>query len=383
MMYYYDPERGRRRRALLRDQFMHACSKTVKAADVARRDAGNRLYGTVAELRSALRRESVSDDVLVSRVRSKIGRFVSHPSSIEVTARDGRVTLRGPILTKEAERLVSAVRGVNGVAEVETDLTMHDERGNVAALQGGSPRTGEPVDVMQAYWAPTTRLAVGAAGTALMANCLARRTPAAIALGTVGFGLAARALTNLPVDRLLGLGQSRRGIDVPAAIVIHAPVDELFSLLSDPANYPRLSDCIAEVRHMGNGRYQKVASLPGVPPLVLEETITIAKPNEMIVCRSEPESAIKYAGTAWFTPLNDWTTRVQVCLTYKPPGGIFSHAAATLFGMSPKQQLDDFLLRAKTFLETGRRPRDAAGQTPLQGPSSAEPTTAPPMQVEF
>ena len=48
------------------------------------------------------------DDVLVERVRAQLGRLVSHPHAIDVEAVNGRVTLRGPILQAEVNRLLRA-----------------------------------------------------------------------------------------------------------------------------------------------------------------------------------------------------------------------------------------------------------------------------------
>jgi hypothetical protein len=202
-MYFFDPNRGNRRRALVRDQFVHACAKSRSAADVVRRDATNRLHGLYAVSRSALHPDEPSDDVLHARVRAKIGRCVSHPSSIEVHAHDGVVTVAGPILADEVEALLDNVESVRGVQAVRSALDVHREPGNISGLQGGRPRRGEALDVMQDSWSPTTRAALGAAGVGLMAACLSKWTPTTILLGTLGFGLTARAMTNAPAQRLI------------------------------------------------------------------------------------------------------------------------------------------------------------------------------------
>jgi hypothetical protein len=224
-MYLFDPQQGGRRRALLRDQLIHGCTKATKAADVVQRDAANRLYGTMAELRAVMRRDETSDDVLIARVRAKIGRCVSHPAAIEVDAANGRVRLSGPILADEVEGLVSSVERVRGVQSVESSLDIHNEPGNVSALQGGRRRTGEPIDLLQENWSPTTRAAVGAAGFGLMATCLGNRTPIGILLGTIGFGLSARALANAGVR-----GNLRRDLEIgrqahPSATTRQTAVD--------------------------------------------------------------------------------------------------------------------------------------------------------------
>ena len=59
-------------------------------------------------------------------MRSRIGRVVSHPHAIRVTARAGRVTLRGPILAEEVDELLACVSAVQGVTGVENWLEVHE-----------------------------------------------------------------------------------------------------------------------------------------------------------------------------------------------------------------------------------------------------------------
>ena len=131
LMYMLDPDRGRRRRALLRDQLVRVAHGTPDAVGAAARDLSNRARGLAAGVGSMLSSEEVSDEVLVARVRSKMGRVVSHPHAIEVTAAQGRVTLGGPVLAHEVEHLLSGVSRVRGVADVESRLEVHADAGNV------------------------------------------------------------------------------------------------------------------------------------------------------------------------------------------------------------------------------------------------------------
>jgi len=136
LMYLFDPERGNRRRALLRDKVFHVAHSTGEKVDVKSRDAANRLHGLLARTKSLVTREHVPDTLLAERVRSRIGHVVSHPGSIEVTVQDGRVTLVGPALTRELDPLLSEVERVRGVAGVENKLELHEEPGSVPGLQG-------------------------------------------------------------------------------------------------------------------------------------------------------------------------------------------------------------------------------------------------------
>ena len=101
LMFLFDPDLGNRRRAILRDKLNSVTRLTAWAADKTGRDVKNRLYGAVQTTKSRFRDVPVSDAVLVECVRSKIGRAVSHPHGIHVTAQNGRVQLSGEILSEE------------------------------------------------------------------------------------------------------------------------------------------------------------------------------------------------------------------------------------------------------------------------------------------
>jgi uncharacterized membrane protein len=137
-------------------------------------------------------------------------------------------------------------------------------------------------------------------------------------------------------------------------------VKEVFGLLADPASYPKFSDMVKSVRDMGGGRFQKTIAGPAGIEVALHETITRSVPNEFIAFRSEPDSLVQYAGRARFVELDDSRTKVEIDATYNPPGGVLSHSAAWLAGLDLKSQLDNTLLRAKSYLETGIQPHDAA-----------------------
>jgi len=142
LMYVLDPERGKRRRALVRDKAVRVTKKAGNSLGARSRDWKNRAKGVAAEVRSLARKEEVSDPVLEERVRAEIGRVVSTPGVIEVSSTAGVVTLSGAVLAGEVDDLISAVRGVAGVEDVENRLEMHTTADDVPALQGGrGPRS--------------------------------------------------------------------------------------------------------------------------------------------------------------------------------------------------------------------------------------------------
>lgn len=170
LMYLLDPEGGRRRRSLIRDQVVHAARRAEDAAGATSRDLGNRARGVVAELRDRLVSRDVSDTVLSERVQARIGAVVGHAGAIRAAVDDGCVTLSGPVLADDAERLVRRVRAVRGVRDVENCLEVHAEPGNVPGLQGRPrpPRGGEVFELAQQRWSPATRLVVGLLGATIV-----------------------------------------------------------------------------------------------------------------------------------------------------------------------------------------------------------------------
>ena len=210
MMYLFDPDRGKRRRALVRDKAEHVSKIATAAAGKTQRDVRNHLLGACAELESLFRTEEVSDDVLEARVRSKLGRIVSHPHAIEVKAVEGVVILAGPILANEVHPLLDTVIVVNGVKNIDNRLDIHECAAEVPALQGRRKRQGKR---FRTNWSPTTRLLAGATGGALTIYGLKRRGVVGSTLSSFGVAVVTRALTNLDSRRLVGLDGPVKAID--------------------------------------------------------------------------------------------------------------------------------------------------------------------------
>jgi len=135
LMYILDPHAGRRRRALTRDKATKYARRAAERARALAQQAADHAKGIVAEARAS-DQEWVDDQTLVARVRSELGRAVSHPGSIHVDAVDGCVTLRGPIFVGEADAALAAVENTRGVCGVDDQLTRHEQPGHVPGLQG-------------------------------------------------------------------------------------------------------------------------------------------------------------------------------------------------------------------------------------------------------
>jgi osmotically-inducible protein OsmY len=137
-MYYLDPELGRRRRAMLRDQMMARRNEASRyLARNARRAAGE-LQGVAHGARAAvgMTEPPSSEGQLRERIRSALGRLVSTPGAINVGVAGGNVLLTGHVLAGERDALISSIAGMEGVERVSDQMAVYDEPGNVPELQG-------------------------------------------------------------------------------------------------------------------------------------------------------------------------------------------------------------------------------------------------------
>lgn len=195
-MYLFDPIAGRRRRAGVSDKMTRFRRKTKEAASVTARDLKNRISGFVAEGRALFSEGEVSDEVLAERVRSKLGFLVRHPAAIEVQVVDSQVIMSGPVLSDEVEQLVEGVRSVRGVRDVQNRLEVYTEPANVPELQGDKPKpTGQPMDILQRWWSPSTRFLVSGAGALVPLLAARKRKTAAASITFMALGLLAYALS--------------------------------------------------------------------------------------------------------------------------------------------------------------------------------------------
>lgn len=131
LMFVLDPDKGRRRRALVRDKLLRLADSVGDLREWTKGQAENvrnHAWGYVAEARSYLQQEEqdVSDTKLVARVRSEMGRIVSHPGAVTVIALAGQLTLQGPVLAAELPNLLTCVESIPGVKVIKNQLEIHE-----------------------------------------------------------------------------------------------------------------------------------------------------------------------------------------------------------------------------------------------------------------
>jgi uncharacterized membrane protein len=358
--YFLDSAQGARRRAVVRDKVSSAIDSLDEAGRATVVDVRNRAWGTFAALRRRVVTEEVPDDILVERVRAQLGRAASHPGSIEASASQGAVTLRGPVLKRESKRVVRTVGAVPGVRRVIDQMETHEQQGDIPGLQGGKARVPQRADILQERWSPATRALVGGSGVGLIVAGLARRAPASPILVTSGIALLVRAATNLDWMRVLGQ-RGRRAIDYTKTMRIAAPLDLVFAFWSNFENFPRFMRNVRSVRRNADGSWHWEVAGPLGKTVQWDAIVTQHIADDVIAWATVPGAQVEHGGLVRFER-EDGGTRVQIQMTYNPPAGALGHVVASLFGADPGAEMDEDLMRLKNWFETGRPARDAAAR---------------------
>jgi osmotically-inducible protein OsmY len=124
LMFLFDPDNGKRRRAILKDKSSRYARKAQETEDALVRQTLHHVQGALATIRGRLApQEPVDDAVLTERVRAALGHVVPDAHAIEVKVRDGCVILKGPVLPEEIGEIVACTQRVRGVQQVENRLS--------------------------------------------------------------------------------------------------------------------------------------------------------------------------------------------------------------------------------------------------------------------
>lgn len=358
-MYFYDPQRGNRRRALLRDKLTRLANVSDDALDAVTQDLGHRVQGLTAELRALGTPGEAPDQVIVARVRSRLGRVCSHPGAVDVTADNGHVTLSGAILADEADLVQARTGAVRGVRGVTNKLRVYQHARDIPGLlQGGVMRPGEEPAYLHRHWNPTGRLVASVAGGGMALYGLLRGGLGGTLVGVPGALLLLRGTTDMPIRELTGLGAGRHAVYHQKEIDLQAPVEEVYAFWRQVENFPRIFSHVDEVRETGPGRTHWVVSGPAGTKLDFDAVTNELIPNELIAWESTPDSELRNKGIVRFKEARHGDqmpgTRINIRMWYTPPAGAIGNTLAGFLDSSLKNELDQAMVRLKSLLDLGK-----------------------------
>jgi osmotically-inducible protein OsmY len=125
LVYFLDPETGKRRRNMARDRSRATLRSGAQKGEQAARAASSQAQGVTHKVASITQEKPQPDDVTLARkVESEIFRDADAPKGrVNVDAVDGVVTLRGELDSEDQiQELENAARKVEGVGEVQNLL---------------------------------------------------------------------------------------------------------------------------------------------------------------------------------------------------------------------------------------------------------------------
>jgi len=322
--------------------------------------------------RAAMRSDTWTDDeIVVERVRSAIGRVVSHPSAIDVRVHEGRALVSGAILDDERQDLIDTVRSVRGVQDVQDYLSGYQSAEGVPALQGGGSRERESDAEPRKRWPPGAQLLFGVLGGVLLLSGIRSRGVLGFLKVSGGTALLTRSLVNQPLSDIAGRPRHGR-IIVGKSLSVNAPVERVFRALANYTNFPQFMRNVREVRQDREGHSHWVVAGPAGVPVEWDSITTRYEPDRVISWCSLPGSTVDHAGTIRVEPTADGGTLLDVKMSYAPPAGAPGHVVAQLFGADPKSEMDEDLVRLKSFLETGTKPHDVGAKQQEEGASQRQ-----------
>ncbi|MGE5376157.1 MAG: SRPBCC family protein [Bacteroidota bacterium] len=351
MMYFFDPQQGGRRRAQIENQINKWISDLDTSIDTGKRDLRNRTRGLLSEMTARLSDQVAPDWILEERVRSNFGRISNNTRAVDVRADGGYIYLTGPALREDRDAILKAAARTRGVYGVEDELQLLDNPQDIPSLQANTSVSRQTSSESQQNWSPATRLLGSVGGSLLTLYGMRRSGLSKPLLSTAGLIITARSMTNMDTRSLLGVGENL--IKVRKAITIDAPIDEVYQFWRNFENFKLFMNHVKEITVNGDVSTWQVAG-PAGSTVEFQSHITRDIPNESIAWESMPDSQVKTAGFVRFDQIRDGSTRVSVQMEYLPPAGVLGHAVAQLFGVDPRQAMNDDLMRLKSRLETGK-----------------------------
>lgn len=210
---------------------------------------------------------------------------------------------------------------------------------------------------------PVERMASAAAGIALMAYGLSRRSLAGVFITLGGAALLLRGGTgHCMLYERLGINSGRlnrntgvpgnRGIKLSRAVIVNRPPNQVYRYWRDLQNLAEFMEHVESVEELDRLRSHWVVKGPAGTRLEWDAKILTEHEGELISWESLPGAEVENAGSVRFEPVRSGSaTQVRVTLQYQPPAGVLGAAAAKLLGEAPEQQLAADLERFKKILE--------------------------------
>lgn len=123
LMYIFDPDIGKRRRAAVRDGVKDSVSKTTDAIKNGSQELKKKANWFASGVKHRLIK--VDDEKLTAKVLDAIAAVVNNPASVHIKACKGYILLTGTLPEIELAPLLEAVASVREVRDVDNQIRTH------------------------------------------------------------------------------------------------------------------------------------------------------------------------------------------------------------------------------------------------------------------
>jgi hypothetical protein len=204
-VYLFDPDNGKRRRAVAGEKCRSTFKKLDEGSHTLRDELTHRYKDAASRARSWFNSGDRSDAALARHVRLDLWRAIENSRRIGVVVHEGDVILHGDVVAADHERVLQIVRSVEGVGKV-TDLLSERATADPQMKDWGVRRgyTLVQESLSQEHWTPPTRVVSSVAGLSLMGWGVSHRDVFGVLGALLGAAMVVRSATNVPFRRWVG-----------------------------------------------------------------------------------------------------------------------------------------------------------------------------------
>jgi len=130
LMYFLDPDSGARRRLWLHEKWTRPTKKEQASLGEAEASRDRVAEAGADDISLTAPNDVATDDELARRVRLALERALQQPPTVEVIAHHGLVILSGEVSAEEQDIVLTCVRAVPGVKEVENRVEVRTAAAN-------------------------------------------------------------------------------------------------------------------------------------------------------------------------------------------------------------------------------------------------------------
>lgn len=130
LMYFLDPESGARRRLWLHEKWARPTKKEQDSLAGAEASSDRVAEAGADDISLTAPNDVATDEELARRVRLALERALPQPPAVEVIAHHGLVILSGEVSAEEQDIVLTCVRAVPGVIDVENRVEVRTAAGN-------------------------------------------------------------------------------------------------------------------------------------------------------------------------------------------------------------------------------------------------------------